>query len=257
MGKFDAFYGRDMNLLSSLIKDSITFTGDIPKTTMVYTEAFQMRIPKKEGTRGKTPTVPKPNKEAIRVDKYILGLSKSDWKLMTIRTESKGENLKAYFHKKTVYILDPRTQRKQKLTLLIRKEIVNKSEPEIVKYSLCYDKEELTIGQWAYRQCKRYFIEKSFKEAKQELGMKDYQVRSETGFLKHMAMVMLAQLFINTQKLFGMKKTEKLFSVASLVKIMKAPDSSIEKVMEIIRKAMDPKGVKTKAFYRKQLVLRI
>ena len=87
--------------------------------------------------------------------------------------------------------------------------------------------------------------------------MKDYQVRGEKGYLKHMAMVMLAQLFINTQKLYGIRKTEKLFSVASLVKIMKATDSSIEKVLENIRKAMDPKRVKTKAFYRKQLVLRI
>lgn len=254
---FDAFYGRDMNMLFSLIKDSIAFTGDIPKTTMIYTEAFQMRIPKRVGTRGKHPTVRKPNKEAIRVDEYIKGLSKRDWKLMKIRNESRGGKLKAYFHKKTVYILDPGTQKRQKLTLLIRKEITKKNEPEIVRYTLCYDKEELTTGQWAYRTCKRYFIEKSFKEAKQELGMKDYQVRGEKGYLKHMAMVMLAQLFINTQKLYGIRKTEKLFSVASLVKIMKATDSSIEKVLENIRKAMDPKRVKTKAFYRKQLVLRI
>ncbi|WPQ63674.1 hypothetical protein SIO70_02215 [Chitinophaga sancti] len=51
-------------------------------------------------------------------------------------------------------------------------------------------------------QCKRFFIEKSFREGKKELGLNEYQTRSAQSWHKHMAMVMLAQLFLNTQKLF-------------------------------------------------------
>ncbi|MGZ3861499.1 MAG: hypothetical protein ACXVMS_18545 [Flavisolibacter sp.] len=49
---------------------------------------------------------------------------------------------------------------------------------------------------------KRYFIEKAFREAKKELGLNQYQIRSVVSYHKHMAKVMLGQLFINEEKLY-------------------------------------------------------
>lgn len=250
---FDSFYGRDISFLCDLVKLSTPFTADIPKNIGIFLEPFQMRIPPKNGTKGKTPTKPKPNKSVISVEAYANSLSKGDWNKIAIRNQSDGKKLKAYFHSMEVYVLNPTTQRKQKLILLLRKELDGSG----IKYTLCYDTHEQTIQTWAYRQCKRYFIEKSFKEGKQELGMNEYQLRGEVGFQKHMAMVMLAQLFLNTERLYGMKKLGKLFSVSSLVKIINATNGSIEKVMQNIAKVMDPQRNNTKGFYKKQLVLRI
>jgi hypothetical protein len=107
------------------------------------------------------------------------------------------------------------------------------------------------------KKCKRYFIEKSFREGKQELGMNEYQLRSEIGFQKHMAIVMLAQLFINYDKLFGYSKTKILLSTAAIVKIIVSDESSLEKITENIYKAIALKRWKTKHFFKKQLTLRI
>ena len=95
-----------------------------------------------------------------------------------------------------VYIENILTGKGQWIQLL-----VGQDKDESLKYSFCHCP-EATLQQLAYRQCKRYFIEKSFREAKKELGLNEYQTRSEQSYNKHMAMVMLGQLFLNEEKIF-------------------------------------------------------
>ena len=45
-------------------------------------------------------------------------------------------------------------------------------------------------------QGQRYFVERAIEDAKSSSGMADYQVRPWTGWHHHMAMVMLAMLFM-------------------------------------------------------------
>lgn len=42
---FDAFYGRDANLLCYLIKIGLPFVADVPESHGIWLEAFQMRVP--------------------------------------------------------------------------------------------------------------------------------------------------------------------------------------------------------------------
>lgn len=251
---FDSFYGRSMPLLCELISKQIPFVADVPRNATIFLEPFQMRIPAKKAVRGRTPTIPKPNKESFSVEKYGKSLRKKDWQKISVRHKSDNKVLKAFFHLAEVYIVHPLTNRKQKLSLLIRKELDGKE----IKYCFCFElKKEVSIEKWAYMQCKRYFIEKSFREGKQELGMNEYQLRSEIGFQKHMAIVMLAQLFINYDKLFSYSKTNILLSTTSIVKIIISDESSLEKISENIYKAIAQKRWKTKHFFKKQLHLRI
>ena len=52
----------------------------------------------------------------------------------------------------------------------------------------------------AYMQAQRYFVERAFRDAKQELGMDQYQVRGYAAWHKDMTLVMMAQLFIQQEK---------------------------------------------------------
>ena len=56
----------------------------------------------------------------------------------------------------------------------------------------------------AVSKIKRYFIEKSFREAKKELELNEYQTRSEERCNKHMAISMLALLFLMKKKYITM-----------------------------------------------------
>lgn len=194
---FDAFYGRDTHLLCSLIKIGLPFVADVPDNIRIWLEPFQMRVPPKvANTPGRKHIYAKPNRESVSIRGYADSLKKKDWKWMKIRHQSKGRLLFAWFHSREIYIYNPITQKRQLLHFLIRKDVDG-----TVKYSLCYQP-GATLRQLAYMQCKRFFIEKSFREAKKELGLNQYQTRSAQSWHKHMAMVMLGQLFINTQKTF-------------------------------------------------------
>ena len=47
----------------------------------------------------------------------------------------------------------------------------------------------------------RFFIEHAFREAKSELAMADYQVRRWDAWHRHMALVMVAMLFLLKERL--------------------------------------------------------
>ncbi len=98
-------------------------------------------------------------------------MTKNDFSKIEWHKGSKGW-LKALFHIQTVWVWDPKTQKAQKRTLIIRKD-QNK-----IKYSLSnFKEEEKSIEEFAYMQGQRYWIERSFQDNIGELGMADYQVR--------------------------------------------------------------------------------
>jgi SRSO17 transposase len=211
---FDAFYGRDAALLATLVKGRRDFVADVPDTHQVWLKPFQMRVPKKTGSRGRAPIHAQPTEPSVSLREYSRSLRRKDWRTIVVRHQSKGK-LKARFHRKDVYIFNPLTGKKMKLILLIRK------DPDgTIKYSFCHAPKYVRTRELAYRQCKRYFIEQSFREAKKELGLNEYQTRSEEGWLRHMALCMLTQLFINTEKLRHKTRNRLKLSAGDILRLI-------------------------------------
>lgn len=230
---FDAFYGRDMSLLSGLAELQQEFIADVPGNIHVWLSGFEMEIPEKVSGKGRKPTRIKPTKASISIRDYCSLLKGKDWQKLTIRYQSKGK-LKARFHRKDVYILNPLTGKAMKLVLLVRKD-----KDGTIKYSLCHAPKYVRTRVLAYRQCKRYFIEQAFRETKKELGLNEYQTRSEVGWLRHMALCMLAQLFINTEKLRQKVRHHLKLTTGEIVRCIKMkilfPDNYSEKLFSIVR----------------------
>jgi SRSO17 transposase len=211
---FDAFYGRDAALLANLVKSRQEFVADVPDTHQVWLKPFQMRVPGSTGGRGRKPIHAKPTEPSVPLRKYIRSLGRKDWRTIVVRHQSRGK-LKARFHRRDVYLLNPLTGKRMKLILLIRK------DPDgTIKYSLCHAPKYIRTRVLAYRQCKRYFIEQSFREAKLELGLNEYQTRSEVGWQRHMALCMLTQLFINTEKLRHKTRNRLKLSAGDILRLI-------------------------------------
>lgn len=214
---FDAFYGRDAALLANLIKRGLHFVADVPDNLQVWLEPFQMRVPKQQpGSRGRKSIHARPNKDSVSLRNYVLSLKHTDWKFITVRHQSGNKKLQAWFHSREVYILNPLTGRKQIITLLIRED-----KDGTIKYSFCYCP-GANLKELAYRQCKRYFVEKSFREAKKELGLNEYQTRSEESWNKHMAMVMLGQLFLNDEKIYHYEQSRLWLTTQDVIHSLKS-----------------------------------
>jgi SRSO17 transposase len=212
---FDAFYGRDTALLAHLVKEKCEFIADVPDTHKVWLKPFQMRVPKTTGSRGRKPVHARPTEEPVSLWKYVQSLGRKDWRTVVVRHQSRGK-LKARFHRRDVYLLNPLTGKRMKLVLLIRK------DPDgTIKYSLCHAPKYVRTRTLAYRQSKRYFIEQALRESKMELGLNEYQTRSEIGWLRHMALCMLTQLFINTEKLRQKTRNQLKLTAGDILRIIR------------------------------------
>ena len=60
---------------------------------------------------------------------------------------------------------------------------------------------QYTPREFAYFQIQRYWVERNFDDAKNEVGMSDYQVRKWNGWHHHHALVFMASLFLLKQKI--------------------------------------------------------
>ena len=248
---FDAFYGRDSSLLATLKSKKIHFIADVPESHQVCLQRFQMRLPKPKGTRGRHPIHKKSTQPFISIQEYALSLKKKDFSYISVRHASKGR-LKAYFHQKPVYIINPHTNKCMELILLIRKD-----EDGTLKFSLCNAPADVTLKELAYQQSKRYFIERNFQDCKQELGLDDYQCQSETAWTRHMSLCMLAMLFINTEKCKNFKEANIYLSASDVKKMIMAIVLYNETKQQRILKEILAKAQTTKALAKKSIYIRI
>jgi SRSO17 transposase len=245
---FDAFYGRDTALLATLKDKKIHFVADVPENLQLCLQRFQMRLPKARGTKGRQPVHKKPTQPFTSIQEYAYGLKKKDFSLISVRHASKGK-LKAYYHKREVYIINPHTNRCMQLILLIRK------DPDgTIKYSLCNAQYDVTLKELAYQQSKRYFIERNFQDAKQELGLDDYQCQSAIAWQRHMSLCMLAMLFINDEKYKTLIEEKIYLSAADIKKLLVAivlfKENKQQRIFkDILAKVLIPRYSARKSIY--------
>jgi SRSO17 transposase len=87
------------------------------------------------------------------------------------------------------------------------------------KYSLTNAPESTGIETLAYMQAQRFWIERAFQDAKSELGMAQYEVRSWKGWHHHIALVCLAMLFVLKERLLAAEHTP-LLSARDIVELL-------------------------------------
>jgi SRSO17 transposase len=195
----DGFYGHGYELSYAVDDLGLTFLFDVHCDQPIYLDEPAIYVPEKKPGRGRTPTRPKTDAEPIPVNAYHAELRDEEWQEVAVRDTTKGV-LTLSMHVKRVWVWDSQELRARCWTLVISR---NKADNK-VKYSLSNaDAERTPLQQFAYRQAQRYWVERSFQDAKSEIGMSDYQVRKWTGWYHHMALVILAMSFIVRERLLN------------------------------------------------------
>lgn len=116
-----------------------------------------------------------------------------------------------------------------------------------MKYSISNgDIEAYSHREFAYFVSQRYWVERSFDNAKNELGMSDYQIRKWQSWHTHHAIIMLASLLITT-KLIEVKEEIPLLSFkdARILIVTQICTTQIDLEQKIIQ--MQKRHVKRKA----------
>lgn len=194
----DGLYGHSPALLKGLEERQLFYVLDVHKDTQGYLEPPQIAVPARTAARGARPTQLQADRQPIRLDRYCASLPDDAWDEVRVRKTTKGW-LRLEVHLVTVWMWDGEEAQARQRTVLITKTIGRTPK---IKYSLSNGAlTAYTPQEYAYFQAQRYWVERCFDDAKNELGMSDYQVRKWAGWHHHHALVLMAGVFLLQERL--------------------------------------------------------
>ena len=179
----------------------LVYMLDIHYDQQIFLEKPGLYLPERKTAKGPSPKKLKASADHTTACKYIGSLEPSDWKAIEIRDSAKGV-LKGLFHFKELYIWDKNTNTVENRLLVVSKRKTQESEE--IKYSFT----NASLGQYteqaiAYMQAQRFFVEHSFKEQKQILGMDQFQTRKWLPWHHQIALNMMVGCFMLKEKLLN------------------------------------------------------
>ena len=189
-------YGHNTKLCDGLDELGLFFVMDVHKDEKIFLQEPSFKIPEAKTGGGRKPKKPKADLDSIRLDKFQETLPESAWKLEDIRDTVKGK-LRLWVYKKEIWTWDGESSKAKRRVLIITK--TSDSKPK-VKYSISNGAvEDHNHQEYAYFVSQRYWVERSFDNAKNEPGMSDYQIRKWQSRHTRHAIVMLTSLLITTK----------------------------------------------------------
>ncbi len=207
----DGGYGKEPALLRRLEDHGEIFMADVHKDQRIYLEDPDPVVPERKSSRGRKPTQLEAQKESQRVDEWVKAQPPEAWRRVTVRPGTKGD-VRVEALQARVWLWDANEPKARLWHLVVTREL---SSPETIKYSLSNASEETSLERLVWMQRQRFWIERSFEDAKSESGLADYQVRGWLAWHHHMALVMMAMLFMLEEKL-SQKEHYPLLSCADI-----------------------------------------
>lgn len=246
----DGLYGHNAELTRALDELGQFYVLDVHKDELVFISEPSFSVPEPKGKRGRKPTELKPNIEPIQLQKYIETLSEKDFCIEKIRKTAKGWKY-AKVHTVNLWHWDGKEDKARERTLVI-------TRSEKTKYSLSNGKiKQYTNKEWAYFQCSRYWVERCFDDCKNELGMSGYQVTGWLAWHHHMALVLMASLYILKLKL-DQQSNMPLLSVRDarllIIAVYFATQKEVELCLEHIRKRHSQRQADIDRYYMRNLI---
>ena len=177
----DAAYGQDGVFLRNLDDSELRFVADIHRDQQIFL------------------VNPTEHSDATpqRADQWAEQQPAVRWRRIKVRESTKGTIEVELLHQR-VWLYREGDEQAYCWHLLVRREPWSKNAR--TKYTLCNATSDTPLKRLAFLQGQRYWIERTFQDAKQESGLGDYQARGWTSWHHHVAMVSMAMLFMLEQR---------------------------------------------------------
>ncbi len=211
----DAGYGKGPGFCIALDQMGERFIVDLHSDFQVYVEQPRPYIPEKANKRGRNFTRYRVDEESITVKDLVEHMDLSCQPVLEVRKTTRGK-LKVRVLRIPVYIIDETTATVYSYFLVATQTIGKNPETKI---SLSNAPESFDLKTLAWMQLQRFWVERAFEDAKSECGMADYQVRKWSAWHHHMALVMMAMLFMLNERILH-KDTYPLLSCADIEELL-------------------------------------
>src|SRR5258708_18650238 len=146
-----------------------------------------------------------------RVDQIASSLPREEWQELSAGAGSKGPRLFAWAR---IELTAPEVNGWQHW-LLIRRSLDEGAKPAEMAYVLVFAPANTSLEEMVEAFGARWTVEQCFEEAKGEVGLDEYEVRSWHGWYRHVTPSMLALVFLTALRANGEKDSLKK-SLASL-----------------------------------------
>jgi SRSO17 transposase len=191
----DEIYGANKTLTDALEDLGEIFLMDVCSTLLLYETDPSLHRPKMGRPVKGTHPAPTPEVPVQRVAQWAQACFATESRWVTVRETTRGA-LRVRLWVKALWQWDKSSAPARPRLLVVRQE-----EDGSFKYSLSNCAKETPWERLGYMQAQRFWIERSFQDAKSELGMAQYEVRGWRGWHHHMTLVCLAMLFILKERL--------------------------------------------------------
>ena len=212
---FDGGYGHLPWLLGELDGEGEIFFAEVHSDQAIYLQDPAPAVAARRSSKGRAPRRLRTTAVPMTVAAWAATQSASAWGRLSIRDGEKGEVMADYLTQR-VWVWDGEAPSASRWHLLVRREL----DGTKLKFGLSNAKPRASLRRLAEMQGARHFVEQSFREAKSACGMAEYQVRRWQAWHHHMALVMIATMFLAKERI-AHRETAELLSCRDLVEIMR------------------------------------
>jgi len=226
----DTLYGRSAWFRRALDAEGITYLAKVPSNTLVYLEKPEVGVPEKTG-RGRKPERPRVlnGVEPVRV-RELAENPNLEWREVTVRQAERGP-LSHPCAALRVWTVDESGAAEE--WLLIRRE-----EDGDCSYSLSNAPEDTPLETLALWRSARYFAERTFQDAKTELGWDEFVALKYRAWMHHTAIDAIALWFVAETKLDWAKRHPPDPGLRRQLGVEELPTVSVANVREMLKEAL-------------------
>jgi SRSO17 transposase len=232
----DAAYGRSREFRAALDDRKLLYAAAIPMDTQVYLQLPRIGIPPRQGSRGRLPSVPKVlSRHAPAEVQALAASSKTVWQRHIVRNTERGKLIiEAVVFPVWTLSADGHVRREW---LLIRRHLSGREVGKLT-YILLNHPLDTPVETLVQDSCQRYFIERTYQDAKSELGWADFQAQKYRAWQHHLALTALALWFIAETKLDWQAHHPRDPKLKRQLKVKALPQLSVANVRDLLRAAL-------------------
>lgn len=210
----DALYGNTPWLLRHIDDLDRVFVADVHHNQTVYPEDPKPYLPRRKGALGRKFTVRRARSAGVKVSDLFTEIPREQWQDVDVREATKG-TLRVSACRRRVWLWDGvEKQARPWWAVCVIDESTGDWKCFISNAGVGASLESLVR-----KHAVRYWIERSFQDAKTSVGMADYQARGWVAWHHHMALVMLAMLFLLRERKLHEQQIE-LLSCQDIVELL-------------------------------------
>lgn len=225
----DALYGRDEPFRAALDTEGVLYAAQVPADTRVYVSEPQVGIPEKRGTRGRPRTrlhvLSRQRPHEVRA---LARHPQTVWQQVVVRHTERGR-LAADFAVQRVWTVAG-GQRPRAECLVIRREAKGDCS-----YTLLNAPENTPHERLIAWSCRRYFIERTFEDAKTEIGWDEFQAQKYRAWEHHLALTAASLWFVAQTKLAWAQAYPRDPELARELAVAVLPALSTANVRELLK----------------------